>query len=67
MLRFSKPKRPFPKLGSFEEAKAYLKKFGELEYFGKIGDYYVYNYHVRDGRLIPVNIYTDGKIEVREV
>jgi len=58
-------KRKFP---SFEEAIAYLEERGKLTFFGWNGlenEYAVYNYQHHDGRRFHVNVYKDGKIEVR--
>jgi len=57
-----------PTFKSREEAKSYLEQFGTFEYFGRDGhrgDLYVYNFHQRDGRIIPLNIYEDGRVERR--
>lgn len=59
-------KKPLPQFNSHDEAEEYYKQYGELVYFGRVGEYFVYNYHVRDGRILPINIYDNGKVELRE-
>lgn len=59
------PKK-LPQFTSLDEAVAYYEKFGRLEFFGRAGqnyEYCVYNYHVRDGRVLGINIYNDGRVE----
>jgi hypothetical protein len=58
--------RQFP---SFKEAIAYLEERGRLEYFGRAGlnyEYCVYNFHHNDGYMYRVNVYDNGKVEIRE-
>lgn len=53
---------------SLDEAIEFYSKYGRLEFFGRGGDRYeycIYNYHVRDGRLLRINIYDSGKVEER--
>ncbi|RPK19994.1 hypothetical protein [Paenibacillus xylanexedens] len=60
--------KTLPQFKSLDEAIAYYKMYGELKYFGRAGERYeycVYNYHVRDGRTLGINIYDDGKVELR--
>lgn len=62
-------KKELPQFKSGKEAVAYYERFGKLEYFGRAGakyEYCVYNYHVKDGRLLRINIYDDGKVELRK-
>lgn len=61
-------KKPLPQFNSHDEAVDYYSKYGKLEYFGHAGykgEYCVYNYHVRDGRLLRINIYESGRVEYR--
>lgn len=61
--------KPLPQFSSLDEAKAYYEQYGKLEYFGRAGvnyEYCVYTYHVRDGRKLPLNIYDDGRVELRK-
>ncbi|WDI05028.1 hypothetical protein PUW25_26020 (plasmid) [Paenibacillus urinalis] len=61
--------KPLPQFDSLDEAVKYYEKYGELIYFGRSGlnyEYCVYNYRVRDGRLLRMNIYNDGRVELRE-
>jgi hypothetical protein len=54
-----------PQFNSLQEAKAYFEQYGKLEYFGRAGtqyEYCVYNYHVRDGRILMIDIYDNGKV-----
>lgn len=58
-----------PQFSSLEEAKSYYSKYGKLVYFGRAGRHYeycVYNYYVRDGRVLKLNIHDNGKVELRE-
>ena len=59
-----------PQFNSLNEAIQYYSQYGRLEYFGRAGDMYeycIYNYHVRDGRLLNINIYDDGRVVERVV
>lgn len=61
-------KKELPQFNSLAEAKAYYVKYGRLEYFGRGGanyEYCIFNYHVKDGRLLRINIYDSGKVEER--
>lgn len=56
------------KYPTFDEAITYLKSKGELKYWGRIGDkaeicHYTYKCN---GELFRLNIYDDGKVEIRE-
>ena len=60
--------KPLPQFNSLAEAKAYYEKYGRLEYFGRGGrmaEYCIFNYHVKDGRMLRINIYDSGKVEER--
>lgn len=57
------PKKPLPQFNSFEEAKEFYSKYGRLEYFGRVGQYRLYVYHVNDGRKLRLLIYNDGRVE----
>lgn len=59
-------KKPLPQFNSLAEAKAYYGKFGRLQYFGRGGDDHkagIYTYHVKDGRVLRIYIYENGKVE----
>jgi hypothetical protein len=61
-------KKTLPQFNSLEEAQTYFSKYGKLEYFGRGGhmyEYCIYNYKVKDGRLLRINIYNNGKVEER--
>lgn len=61
-------KKQLPQFNSLAEAIAYYEKYGRLEFFGRGGamaEYCIYNYHVKDGRLLRINIYNSGKVEER--
>lgn len=60
--------KPLPQFNSLAEAVTFYEKYGRLEFFGRGGpmaEYCIYNYHVKDGRLLRINIYNSGKVEER--
>lgn len=62
-------KKQLPQFSSLEEAKKYYEKYGKLEFFGRGGhmyEYCIYNYRVKDGRKLRINIYNDGRVIERE-
>lgn len=59
-------KKPLPQFNSLAEAKEFYEKYGRLEFFGRGGrmaEYCIYKYHVRDGRVLSLFIYNDGRVE----
>lgn len=62
-------RKPLPQFNSLREAIEFFDKYGKLEFFGREGrdfEYCVYKYHVRDGRVLRLNIYMNGKVELRK-
>lgn len=50
-----------------EEAMAYLKERGDLQYFGRDGhryEYCVYTLTLPSGKKYGVDVYDDGRVEV---
>ncbi|OBZ13350.1 hypothetical protein [Bacillus sp. FJAT-26390] len=56
--------KSLPQFKSAQEAMTYFEKYGRLEYFGRGTDMArIINYHVKDGRLLRIYIYDNGKVE----
>lgn len=63
----SRLRKPLPQFTSLEEAIEFFERYGELEFFGRAGkdhEYCVYLYRVKDGRVLKLNIYDSGKVEI---
>lgn len=63
-------KKPLPQFNSLDEAKAFYSKYGSLTPHGRIGQNYecmLYTYKVKDGRLMRLKLYDDGRVEELEI
>lgn len=62
-------RKSLPQFKSAKEAVDYFEQYGELTFYGKSGqnyEYSLFDYKVRDGRLLKINIYDNGKVVYRE-
>jgi hypothetical protein len=59
-----KARKPLPQFSSRQESEEFYAKYGELESWGQLMDgSTLYTLKVRDGRLLRLKFFDDGKVE----